>query len=67
MTNVYDDTYLTYFGVYGYLAGEKIGVKNFDGDVLIAAEYDSVDYVGRSDALYILLSKGKEQKLFILE
>ena len=67
LTNVYDDTYLTYFGVYGYLAGEKIGVKNFDGDVLIAAEYDSVDYVGRSDALYILLSKGKEQKLFILE
>ena len=65
--DAYDDNYLTYFGIYGYLSGEKIGVKNFDGDVIIAATYDSVDYIGRSDALYILLTKGGVSTLYILE
>lgn len=67
LDDCYDDRSLTYYGVYGYLKGEKIGLKNALGDVLINATYDSIDYVGIHDGyLFVGVSSGEEKTLFVI-
>ncbi len=66
--DIYGDNTQFVFNCYTYLEDSKIGVKNYAGEVLIQAAYDSVvfrGYVG--DKVYILLADGDNTDAFRLE
>lgn len=66
--DIYDDKTLLYYGVYGYLQNEKIGVKNFNGEVLVPAAYDSVLYIGIMDGvLYLHLGTGETSEVYTIK
>ena len=66
LDDCFDDRLPLYFAVYAYLNGDLIGIKNFNGDVLIDAKYKSISYLGSSDKLYVVLSDGENSTLYVI-
>lgn len=62
-----DNTQFT-FNYYIYQNGDKIGVKNYNGDILIEAIYESVEFQGYINGKnYIILNAGDSLDAYLIE
>lgn len=53
--DIRDDNLQLTFNCYVYIDENKLGLKNFAGETLIAAEYDDLDYIGGSGGNTIVI------------
>lgn len=55
----------TSFGLYEFEENGKRGIKTFEGNVIISAEYDSLVYIGKNESkLFIVMSLGDTETFY---
>lgn len=52
----------TSFGVYEFENNGKRGIKTFDGEEIISAEYDSLVYIGRNEDKFIVVESSNDKE-----
>lgn len=57
----------TSYGVYAFVSGESYGLKAFDGNTLISAEYDSFAYFGKvDDKIIVVCTKSGVDRVYTI-
>lgn len=54
----------TSFGVYEFEKDGKRGIKTFDGNVIVSAEYDSLVYIGKNDDKLVIVMRSDDTETF---